>query len=288
MLTNNAAFAAETFERIQRAISQNRLVLPSLPDALLAVRAALNDDYCSHGRLAEIISRDTAISARLLKVVNSSAMRGQREINDIRGAVTRLGTKLVQTLVTSLTITQMMFSSIANSKGVFTELLKNHHRRTVQVASLCYALAANASAMDRDEALLAGLVHDIGVLPLVQYAEQYAGLGRNYRAVRQLVDALHAQAGAYLLEHWGFAQQLVDVAAEHEDVFRNGASCEPDYVDLVIVANLYLDSGFDETQSQLLPEQSGIPAVRKLYDRSSLTREPLDVVRQQTMEILRE
>lgn len=256
---------AEALACVQRAIEENRLVLPSPPDTLLELRSAINDQHCSHKHLAQIISKDLAISTRLLKVVNSSSLRSHRAINDVHGAVTRLGEKLVHTLVTSLTMTQMMSNSIFNAKGVFAEFLKNHYNRTAQVASLCYGLAENIPSLDRDEALLAGLIHDIGVLPLIQHVGQDAGLRHDPEVALGLVDALHTQVGRHVLEKWGFSQQLIAVAAEHEDVLRSGQSDQPDYVDLVIVANLQLDSSSGETSFSGPPEQSNIPAVRKIY-----------------------
>ncbi len=267
--SNDTAIQAQALACIQRAIEENRLVLPSPPDTLLEVRSAVNDQHCSHRQLAQIISKDLAISTRLLKVVNSSSLRAHRAINDVHGAVTRLGGKLVHTLVTSLTMTQMMSNSIVNAKGIFAEFLRNHHDRTVQVASRCYGLAANVPALDQDEALLAGLIHDIGVLPLVQYAGQEASLRHDPEAALNLVDALHTQVGKHVLAKWSFSQQLIAVAAEHEDVLRIGVSDQPDYVDLVIVANLHLDSTSGETSCSVPPELSNIPAFRKLDQEPS-------------------
>ncbi len=221
----------EILTLIERDIQSNRLILPSLPEVAVRVRTLTADERCTPAKLEKEIAKDAAITARLLKVANSSAMRTSKEVTSLKQAITRLGLNLVRSLVTQLSILQGMQAcgDKARLRGFVASGLK--------VSALCHALADGHDHLDAEQSALAGLLHDIGKLPLRQFLGHYPKVRDNAALCQTIEQRLHPQVGALLLEHWNFPAELVQVAAEHEQVERDPEE-RPDYVDLVIAANL--------------------------------------------------
>jgi len=108
--------------------------------------------------------------------------------------------------------------------------------------------------------MLGGLIHDIGTLPILVKAEQIPELANDDQALDEVISKLHASIGRLILEAWKFPQELVDVAASHEDLQRN--SPQVDYVDVVMVANLHSYIGSRHRHAG--GNWSSIPAFAKL------------------------
>jgi putative nucleotidyltransferase with HDIG domain len=211
----------------------DRLTLPTLPEVALRVQAALEDPDISAGQLAETLASDAALSARLIKVANSAAFRGRTPADSLRAAITRLGMSVVRRLTTGLAM-QQMFQATTDATD---RLLREVWEHSTQVAAISQVLARHFTRLKPDEALLAGLVHDIGKLPIITWAEREPRVLEDEAVLEQLLTQLHTEVGRSILEAWAFPPELVAVAAEHEQVQRT-ASGGPDYVDVVLVANL--------------------------------------------------
>ncbi|MCK9531675.1 MAG: HDOD domain-containing protein [Gammaproteobacteria bacterium] len=254
-------FNEKLIAALEADIAANRLILPTLPEIALAVRRTAERPDVSFSEIAAVIARDPGLSARLLKVANSAVMRGNRPIEDIRGAVQRLGLRLVRSLVNSLAIIQ----SFSFGGEPMRRRLKAISDHSIDVAALSHAIAAESTRLSPDQALLAGLVHDIGKLPLLRRAE---GLGPGKPLNRELCVRTHPWLGAKVLEAWKFSPELVAVAAEHEDLMRYSASV--DYVDVVIAANLLAYRGSECDPYAAIALQD-VPAIRKLGLTDGLT-----------------
>jgi HD-like signal output (HDOD) protein len=97
--------------------------------------------------------------------------------------------------------------------------------------------------------MLAGLLHDIGTLPILYRAEEHDELLDNPDLLDQLITRLHTRIGGAILKHWKFPETLVSVAAEHEDLSRTHDG-PADLVDIVQVANLQSHIDSDHPLSQ--------------------------------------
>jgi len=239
-------------------LNQNRVVLPSLPEVAAQVRKLVNDPNASAHQIARLIGTDPALSARLLKVVNSPLYRGQDKIENIQAAVTRLGATQVRTLVTALAMQQLY-----QSKGTrhTKQRLKTLWTHSAKVATLSYVIARRLTSLQPDQALLGGLIHDIGILPILRRAEAYPQLVNDAEAMEEVIKHLHTVIGPYILDAWAFPPNLVAVTSHHEDLWRSEGS-EVTYVDVVVVANLYSYLG---TQHYLAKaDWTEIPAFTKI------------------------
>lgn len=241
---------------ILKDIRSNCLKLPSLPEVALRVRKAAEDENASAAEIARLIALDPALSARLLRVANSALYRGSRPIDNLQTAVARLGHQAVRSLVASLAMQQLFQTPSPALKARMKDLWVH----STEVATLACALAARFTKLDPDEALLAGLLHDIGVLPILARAEDFPEIAADPAHLDETIERLHTVIGRVVLEAWDFPPALVAVAAEHEDLGRYSA--EVDYADVVVVANLH--SYLGRAHRHAAVNWADVPAVAKL------------------------
>jgi HD-like signal output (HDOD) protein len=257
----------------------NRVILPTLPEVAAQVRKLVNDPNATDRQISRLIGSDPALTARLLKVVNSPGYRGQSKIENIQAAVTRLGSGQVRNLVTALVMQQLY-----QSKGtqLTKQRLKTLWAHSAKVATISYVLASRFTKLEPDQALLGGLIHDIGVLPILRRAETYTQLANDPEALEEVIKHLHTVIGPFILEEWDFSPELVAVTSLHEDLWRNEESTVT-YVDVVIVANLHSYLG---TQHHLTQQDwSEIPAFTKLGLTPEESIATLDAAREELQEL---
>jgi len=237
-------------------IKNNRLKLPILPEIAFKVRAAVNDTNAAAAAVAKAVSSDATIAARLLQVVNSPLYRGANAINNLQSAIARLGPPLVRNLVTSLILKQLFQTKSA----LLRQRMQVLWEHSTQVAAISHILARKFTRLQPDEAMLAGLIHDIGALPILQKAENHPELLADETQLNDIIDKLHASIGRLILESWKFPPELVTAAAEHENLTR--ISDQVDYTDIVIVANLHSYLGSKHRHAKV--KFTDVPAFTKL------------------------
>ena len=243
-------------QAVEMAIGNDDLVLPTLPEVALKIRQAAEDPEVSISHLSKVISRDTALTARLIKVVNSPLLRATQEVTDLHTAITRLGTNYSSNLSIGLVMEQIFHAR----SEVVEQKMRDVWRRSLEVAGVCYALCRNHSQLKPDQAALGGLVHQIGVLPILTYAEDHYELLSDPVSLNHVIDSIHPLLGDKLLRGWDFPEMLVNVPAHYQDLERDSASL--DYVDLVQVAVLYCHKNTDHPLANAA--LSSLPAFRKL------------------------
>jgi putative nucleotidyltransferase with HDIG domain len=197
-------------------------------------------------------------------------------------AIARLGLNTTQHLVVSFVLRNLFQEKIT------TELL-NHHARelwnhSVEVAAISMALANVTPGLDAEEALLAGLLHDIGELVILSYAEHYPEIGQNPDALQAVITELKGDIGRAILQEWQFPEVFLATAAGSEDWTRD-PDTQPDYCDVVLVAHLH--SYFGTSKMANLPGLAEVPAFGKLAG-GSLTPEVSMLVLDEAREMIHE
>jgi HD-like signal output (HDOD) protein len=238
-------------------LESGKLVLPTLPEVALRVNDVAENPDVSISELADVIGTDAALSAQLLKVANSLLYRGRYPVDSVQMAISRLGLKLVKNIVSSL-IMEQMFQAPSKQLEDRLHALWQH---SVDVAAIAHVLAAKHPGIPADEAMLAGLIHEIGVLPILLKAENRPKLLQDTALLDSVIHDLSTRIGVAILESWSFPQSLIAVVAEHENYHRDSTD-GPDLVDVVQVANL--QSHFNTSQSLTEEELPTVPAFKKL------------------------
>ncbi len=233
-------------------LENDKLVLPSLPEVALKVRDTLDDENSNARDVAKIISTDAALSTRLIGVANSPLLRGSKHIDSVDMAVARMGNTIVKNTVNSLIIQQIF----QPTTEITDRLFHTFWEHSTEVAAISQALAGFAR-LKPDQAMLAGLVHDIGALPIIKYAEDIPELLKNETVLLEVIAELHTIIGTALLSKWEFPQDIINAAAQHEDLERthDGAA---DLVDVVTAANL--QSYFGKEHRHASVDWSTVPA----------------------------
>lgn len=242
-------------ENLFKAINEDKITLPTLPEVALKVQAAIEDEDATVKDIAEIIATDAALSARLLQVVNSPMYRGHQTIDSIQMAVSRLGGQLVRSLVISLAMRQMFQPT--------SEFLDHHMRilwqQSVSIGAISQVLSHNAPHLLADQALLAGLIHNIGALPLLVMAEDMPELLNDEEELTHLITGISPMISEHILKKWEFPDYLAEVPAHCWDPAYDSGP-DANYADLVLVARL---QAFPETFACDI-DHSNIPAFGKL------------------------
>jgi len=204
-----------------RAIVGRIRQLPALPRVYARLRELIAREDATAAQVAEVIGSDSAVTAKVLHVVNSAFFRLARPITRIEQAVVHLGFSAIRDLALSAEVFCAWPRGATVPEKFEPERLQDHARR---VAAGAYALAAGQCWAD--EALLAGLLHDIGYLILLQQCPQemaeVIALAKAralplHEAERAVLDATHAEVGSYLLGLWGLPYPMLEAVAFHHD-----------------------------------------------------------------------
>lgn len=235
-----------------------RLVVPSLPNVISRIREAIKDEKKGTLQVAKLIQLDPGLTARLIQIANSPSYRSYFPIESCQMAVTRLGLKLTRNLVTCL-----VMHNIFNIKSqTIYKRVQNLWQHSCQVAAICFVLAElHKGQLEAEKALLAGLVHDIGTLPILHYVMDYPDIIANESELDKLIHSLRGTLGRKILEKWNFSADLVEVPEDAEQWLRESAG-PIDYVDLVIIAQVH--SFFGTAQGDSSPPLVDLPAFGKM------------------------
>lgn len=242
---------------VQIELSANRLVLPTLPDVALKVREQLNESNVNAEQLARVIMTDAALSARLIQVTNSPLFRGTTEVTSIQMAVTRLGAKTIVSLVTSI-IMQQIF---APKSDLLADYFVSIWKHSVNVSSISRALASFVPHLNAEEAMLAGLLHQIGKLPILFLIEKIPEFKNSPSRLNVLLEKAHPAIGKIIMDTWFFPNELKRVPSEYIE-FHRDTDPKADYVDVVQVA--FLESIINSDHPANRIDRTTVPAFAKL------------------------
>ena len=220
------------------------------------MREAAEDPDVSIPALSKVIGNDAALTARIIKVVNSPLLRTNKEITDLQMAISRLGINYTCNLATGLAMEQMFQAT----SDVVDRKMREVWNKSTEIAGICHVLCRHYTRLAPDQATLAGLVHQIGVLPILTYAEEHYELLADSISLNHVIERIHPIIGDRILRAWEFPEPIAQVPSQFLDFTRN--SPKADYVDIVQVATLQSYLGSEHPYTQL--DWSQIPAFAKL------------------------
>jgi putative nucleotidyltransferase with HDIG domain len=197
--------------------------LPSLPSLYNLIVAEMQSPEGSLQKVGYLISQDVSMSAKILQLVNSAFFALPRKITDPQQAAVFVGLETLKSLVLSIHV----FSSLSEDAALSEfSLMKmwSHSLRTSRLAG-DIARATHADRKVVEEAMTAGMLHDIGKLVLLEAPRQYKevmGLIEttgcdSSDAEYAIMKTSHAELGAYLLGLWGLPDTVVESVAFHHD-----------------------------------------------------------------------
>ena len=196
--------------------------LPTLPHILVKLIHACQDENGSIKDIAKIICADASISARILKLANSSYFRSTVKISQIDQALIRLGRSAIKNLAISSAVRQVFGKSDTVAEGLD---LKRFWRHSLTSAVLSRMIAEKTGFDLPEQAFLAGMIHDIGRLILaVNFPEEYKTILTDSENVTESlierenqIGAPHTEIGAWLLSRWNFDSMIIDASRYHHE-----------------------------------------------------------------------
>ncbi|MEX1663880.1 HDOD domain-containing protein [Zhongshania arctica] len=232
------------------------LELPSLPDIAIDVRVAISQTDLDIDDLVKLIQQDPGLSTYLLKVSHSVHYSRGNPVRNLAAAIRRLGLNAARDLTASYALKTLFLIQDPMVK----QSMRDIWRRSVYTASLAHVMARHCG-FDPDRALLAGLIQDIGALPLLANLKDFPSLCADKNTVTELLNDFTGKISGLVLHNWRFDEELILVGLNRENWMRDKGP-EADLTDLILVARYH--TYLDESSHKKLPQLSRLPAFSKL------------------------
>jgi HD-like signal output (HDOD) protein len=246
----------QLFQEIQAACSKGELQIPAMPEVAARLARMAEDPQIGLPDIARVVQSDPGVAGAVMHAANSALYCSGRPIGDLKSAVVRLGMALTRSLAASFALRQ----TFRISSPLIEQRIRALWEHSVDVSAMSYVLARKLKGFDPERALLAGLIHDIGAIPILTYIERSA-LQPAPETLDGAISKLRVMVGVLVANSWRLDSELATVIAESEDWMRNSGT-EPDLCDVVLVAQRlhYARSPHGES----LPPLDSLPAYRSL------------------------
>jgi HD-like signal output (HDOD) protein len=262
---------ATALDKLRAYFRKDHCELPSLPDLALKIGKAIDDTDNDNDDIARLIQLDPALTTRIISVVNSAAFGGVNKITNTHQATARLGRRKVRSLVYSC----LLKSIFKVNSSALKKRMEDLWTHSAYVAALSFVLGRQTPGVDPEQALLAGLVHDIGAVAVIGGIKKFPVLAQRPAVMNYTIDSLRLEAGALTLREWNLEHAFRDVVSNSSNWHRVGSAI-PDNVDVVILARLHALIG---TPGQdRLPRIDQVPAFAKLANGELTPRHSLAVL----------
>lgn len=260
-MSNSQSAAFAFVKTLGQELSHQEFDIPPFPDIAIKIRDAMQNPNVNIDMIARIIVADPMLTSRLIRMANSALMRrGTIEITDIKTAVSRIGLELVRNTVVSMAMDNTFKAAPGSILHGRIEEVRKH---SSHVAALAWILAKRLPGFESpDDAMLAGLLHDIGKFYILNRVQDFPALFDDPQELDALVESWHTGVGRAIVESWGFPPQIAEAVDDHEALERNHYS-SADVADVVLVANLI--ENVKELPAEELPDFADIPACKRLY-----------------------
>jgi len=259
---------AKTLSPDASALLKNEIKLPTLPGIFLKINETLTRPNSSAFDIANLIGKDTTLSARLLKIVNSAFYGFPSKIDNLFRAVSIIGTNQLSTLATGVSLIDAFW----NVPSTFIDM-KMFWRHSVACGIVARSLAGHKNIQNTERLFVSGLFHDIGRLLLLHQAPELAcellrAARRNGHTLYQLESERmgfnHALLGGKLLEKWRLPFSLENAVANHHEPLTSRSPLEPAIVNLADIFTNAIAIG--SSGQRLIPKLC--PEVWKTIDLS--------------------
>ena len=259
--------AFEIVKKLGEELTHREFDLPPFPDIAIRVRDALNDLDVTLDKITRIVLSEPVLTSRLLRLANSAMLRrGAMEITDLRTAISRVGLQMVRNAAASMAMDDTFKTPGGSLLRAHMDTTRKH---STQVCALAYTLAKrHADDINPDEAMLAGLLHDIGKFYILTRVDAHPELFEEEQMLVDLLAEWHTGIGRAIVEAWGFPEPVADAVYEHETLERQ-PSGPVEIVDIVIAANLL--AHLEDPDYPDLPELEQVPScVRMKLDGETI------------------
>ena len=201
-------------EDIAKDLSGDEITFPTFLDITFQVRTALKDPNLNVEQLAKLVGAEPLMSTKIIRMANSVALNPSgREIADVKSAIVRVGMEAVRTVSFAVAMEQLLKSK---QMQPFEDISQRLWVHTSHVAALCRELAKKLAKINGDEAMFAGLVHDLGVFYLMSRAANFPEFLSDKAELHALLVGWHDNIGHALLSALGSPESILEAVQMHE------------------------------------------------------------------------
>jgi len=255
------ALSAQRFQMLEDIAKElaGEVIFPTCFDAAFRLRKELKNPDLPISRIAKIVGGEPLVAAKLTNLANSVLYSPDGSAaRNLQAAISRLGVDLVRTTALAIAMAQMMRSKNMAEFGELTHALWNHSLRTAAAARI---VARTQTRINPDEALLAGLVHDLGAFYMLYRAAQYPELRDRPESMKYLIVQWHESIGVTLLSALGMPEEIVDATIDHEQP-RAMLEEVRTLADVIYVSNILAGNVRELVDQDFDPDAGEIGAIR--------------------------
>lgn len=265
------------FNRFYEHLIQGELKTPSFPNVALKLQRAVQKG-CDIDEITQIVNLDPVIAAKLIQVVNSPIYRLPHPITNNFNAVNRLGLQTTRNLVTAFSMKNL----ITCEKPLIKKHIQDTWMQSIKVSSISYILAQLTQKVDPDEALLAGLLHNIGALPILVFADCLPENTYQLIDIDLCINEMQGQIGTMILEKWGFPDRLKQIPLQSTNWFENNNE-NLSLIDIVLLAKYH--HFLNHSSNAKLPLISTLPVFQKLNNQQLTPEMSLQIIQDAQQQI---
>jgi HD-like signal output (HDOD) protein len=252
----------QMLEDIAKELSSDSLVFPTCFDAALKLRKELQNPDLPVSRIARIVALDPLIASRLTHLASSALYSPDGSpARDLQTAVQRLGVEMVRTTALGVAMGQMLR---AKDMVLFSDISRSLWDHSIRAAAASRLLARQNGRINPDQAMLAGLVHDLGAFYMLYRAAQYEELRMRPETVKYLILQWHESIGVSLLDALGLPEEIVNATIDHDQP-RPLPETMRTLADVVFIGNILAGTHLEWFQEAADPESGPMGEVRQRF-----------------------
>ena len=222
--------AFQFLSSLAKELSSGRVELPSFPDAAARTQHVLSDDNVTSERIARVVGSDAGLAARILTMANSTLLhRGGAPVTDLKVAVARIGHDNIRAAALAYANAQLRR---APELAHIRKQLETCWQEGVRVAALTHAMAKETRGIRSDEALLAGLLHNVGKIYIIARSPKQGAMQIDDPILRDWYPGI----GTALIENWKLPEDIAKAVGGQLETERVHDDEPADLQDLLIVA----------------------------------------------------
>jgi HD-like signal output (HDOD) protein len=259
-------------------VSNGQVDLPAFPEVVARVKSALSKEDVTPVMIARVVASEAGLAARLMTMANSAIMNPSgTPVTELKTAIVRIGYNNVRTTAVAYAVSKLRQAEELQPIRKELALLWNEATMT---ATLAWAIARRVPGINPDEAMLAGLVHNIGKVYILSRSQRMAGGAFNVADITAIVRDWHANVGRAIVENWGFAPNIVVAVGEQDETDRVPRLA--DMGDVLQAAVRLFQSGIDE---QGVLQETGLHKVG-VFVRLSLEQSKIQQIAQEAAQAI--
>lgn len=222
--------------------------VPQMPETSLRLRKLLESEHASLEQVTRLLHSNPPLAAYLLQFASSPMLRNVRQGVNLQEIVSRIGMQRVNNLVLTFAVEHLFTSQDPALQKVF----RSRWNAALLCGAYCACLAQQYTRLQMEDAMLGGLLQDIGSLPLLDELERWPDVSREPHELQQLCDQLSADIGVIVLTAWRLPTMLIDCARYRASWDREHVG-PTDLVDVLQVAQLLSGGADNDVQLVLTP-----------------------------------